>query len=206
MAPLNNERLCTVDASFEEALAAFRSGEEWGAEQVWRSHQPRLVAFLTSRAGLGLAEDLASETWIRVARSISTFNGGESEFRAWLFSIARARVIDAFRQGSRRPEELTDSPEPEGESVDPASIVLSQMGFESLCASIRRLPPDQADVISLRVLGDMSAEEVGRMLGKPPGTIRVLQSRALTRLAREIEASGGPKKNPKENPKKSVTE
>lgn len=195
-----------MEASFEEALAAFKSGEEWGAAQIWRSYQPRLVAFLTSRAGLGLAEDLASETWIRVARSISTFNGGETEFRAWLFSIARARTIDAFRQGSRRPEELTDSPEPQGESDDPASIVVSQMGFESLCDLIRRLPTDQGDVISLRVLGQMSAEEVGIILGKPPGTIRVLQSRALTRLAREIEASGSPKKNPKKNTKKSVTE
>ncbi|MFM7061168.1 MAG: RNA polymerase sigma factor [Actinomycetes bacterium] len=169
---------------FDAELAAFRGGEEWGASAVWRRYHSRLIAYLLTRGFRRPdAEDLASETWLRIARSLATFEGSEREFRGWLFSIARARAVDAHRARARRPEVLDAEPDPGPALDDPASTVVDGIRLDEILAVLRSLPGDQADVVALRVLAGLDADEVGRLLGKRPGTIRVIQSRALSRLA-----------------------
>ena len=84
----------------ETALVAARGGDEAGFAILWRDLHPRLLRYLRVRGDEG-PEDLAAETWMHVVRGLPTFEGGLSEFRAWLFTIARHRAIDQGRSRSR---------------------------------------------------------------------------------------------------------
>jgi RNA polymerase sigma-70 factor (ECF subfamily) len=187
-----------VETEFGELIAAARSGERSAFEALYRRFHPDLIRFLRARVG-GAAEDVASETWLGVARGLNGFRGDEGGFRGWLFTIARRRVVDHRRTQSRRPLELSASGELDdtdgvvvalhpaasgGATVDPSSSVeRSGDAVDLLAALAATLPGDQAEVVILRVIVGYSVEEVAALLGRRPGTVRVLQHRALRRLA-----------------------
>lgn len=176
-----------VDERFQSVLRAAQAGQEWGFEELYRGLHAYLLRFLRLQAPRE-AEDLAAETWMNVASSLDRFSGDEAVFRSWVFTIARRRVVDHVRRSTRRPgdyrplAEGQDGPAPD----DTESAAMAAAGAEEALARIRRLPPDQAEIISLRVLGGLSANQVGTIVGKPPGTVRVLQHRALKRLAQDL--------------------
>ena len=86
----------------DDALARASTGDEAGFLELWRALQPRLLRFLRV-LGCDDPDDVASETWLQVVRDLRKFSGGEDDFRRWLFTIGRHRVIDAARAKSRRP-------------------------------------------------------------------------------------------------------
>ena len=79
-------------------------GDEDAFGRLWRDLQPRLLRYFMVAAPAA-AEDLASETWLAVVRGLNRFQGNESAFRAWLFTIARHEVLDRRRRAARRPTE-----------------------------------------------------------------------------------------------------
>jgi RNA polymerase sigma-70 factor (ECF subfamily) len=119
-----------------------------------------------------------------VARNLRSFSGDELEFRAWLFTIARRALIDWQRHAARRPQTLplVDANDPP-DLDDPASGAIESLATSRALNLIRALPPDQAEVILLRVVGGLDTSRVATVLGKRPGTVRVLQHRGLRRLA-----------------------
>ena len=156
--------------------------------ELYREYQPALLRYLRGRAGGDAddADDLASETWIAAAHGLSGFTGDGDAFRAWLFTIARHRLIDERRRDKRRPVTTpTEAVTTEMPATDPSpeELVTSVAAGDEAAARIARLlPADQADVILLRVVAGLSVDEVAAIMGKKPGTIRVLQSRGLKRL------------------------
>jgi RNA polymerase sigma-70 factor (ECF subfamily) len=174
---------------FPATLAAAQAGEEWAVAVLWRDLNHRVVRFLSARAG-NAAEDIASETWLSAARKLHEFSGGEIEFRAWMFTIARRRFIDWQRCQHRRPDEVNAPLELEHHPAgdDPAVDVIEAINTEAALALISQLSSDQADVILLRVLAGLDVAQVAAIVGRKPGTVRVLQHRGLHRL-RELLAS-----------------
>jgi RNA polymerase sigma-70 factor (ECF subfamily) len=172
---------------FDPVLAAARSGAAWGLSALYQDLHPRLLRYLVSQEPRE-AEDLASEVWLDVASGLSRFDGGEDAFRDWLFTIARRRLIDLRRSAARRrtqpvaTEMLGGLPDP----GDPETEVIGLAGTEAALARIAALPPDQAEVVLFRVVAGLDVNEVAAVMGKRPGTIRVLQHRALRRLAEQI--------------------
>ena len=128
----------------------------------------------------------------RVIRGLGRFRGDGRAFRAWVFTVARWRAIDWRRQAGRRPtnlvsvEQLAERPAPD----DPVAAVLEAQSTRAALALLAELPPDQADVVALRVLGGLEVAEVARIVGKRPGAVRVLAHRGLRRLAKRMEAAG----------------
>jgi RNA polymerase sigma-70 factor (ECF subfamily) len=178
-----------IDA-FPEVLAAAQIGDPAALTTLYRALNPGVERYLRGRAP-GAEEDLAADTWISVAGSIQRFSGGEEDFRSWVFTIARNRVIDAHRREQRRPVEaqIVDpddaGADPAYGAVDPAeTAALAALDTETVLAIVRRLPPDQADVIMLRVVAGLDTDRVAKVLGKRPGAIRVLQHRGLRNLER----------------------
>jgi RNA polymerase sigma-70 factor (ECF subfamily) len=159
-------------------------GEEWAVSALWRDIHPRLLRYLRASVARGSAEDLASDVWLDAARGLARFEGDERAFRAWVFTIARRRVVDALRSHRRRgtypvdPASLADSLTTQGEGELEAREAL-----DAALERIAALPADQAQVVLLRVLGDLSLEDTAKILGKRAGTVGVLQHRALRRLA-----------------------
>ncbi len=175
------------DDRFESVLRAAQGGQEWGFEELYRSLHAYVLRFLRLQAPRD-AEDLAGETWMSVASALDRFSGNEAAFRSWVFTIARRRLVDHIRRSTRRPgdyrltAEERDGPAPD----DTESSAMASVATEEALDRIRRLPPDQAEILLLRVLGGLSADQVGEIVAKPPGTVRVLQHRALKRLAEEF--------------------
>src|SRR5438105_1075663 len=172
--------------AFDEVLAAARTGAPWAVTALYREVQPPLLSYLRAQEPAD-AEDLASEVWLGVGRGLARFEGDEGAFRGWVFTIARRRVVDQRRQRGRR---RTD-PSP-GEAFialaaddDPEAAALAAVRGDAVRQRIvALLPPDQADVVLLRVIGGLDNAQIAEVLGKRPGTVRVLQHRALRRLAK----------------------
>jgi RNA polymerase sigma-70 factor (ECF subfamily) len=169
---------------FASVLDAARTGADWALASLYESLNPAVLSYLRTREP-SEAEDLASDTWIGVAEGLAGFSGGEADFRRWVFTIARRRLIDHRRRAIRRatlpaPAETLETHSPSGDAEAEAMVELST---QAALALISTLPPDQAEVVLLRVLGGFDAAEVGSIIGKRPGTVRVLQHRALARLA-----------------------
>jgi RNA polymerase sigma-70 factor (ECF subfamily) len=167
---------------FDRVLAAARTGAEWALTTLYKELQPKILRYLAAREP-SEAEDLASEVWLDVAAGLDRFEGSEEGFRAWVFTIARRRVLDIRRRaavrGSAIPSEGIGGDRLVGNVEDEA---LAAIGSRAALDLIRRLPPAQADVVLLRVLGDLSVSEVAVIVGKRPGAVRVLQHRALRNL------------------------
>lgn len=176
---------------FDSLLAAAQRGDDQAVARLYRDLHPRLSRYLQAREPRA-AEDIESEVWLAVAQGIGRFAGSEDAFRGWVFSIARRRLADFRRTGARRatvpvPNEELDGPGGE----DPESIVLEDLSASAATAFVvATLTPDQAEIVLLRVVGGLSVEEVAELLGKRPGTIRVMQHRALKRLHAELVKSG----------------
>ena len=180
-----------IGPSFPAVLAAAQGGDEQAFAVLWRELQPAVLRYLRVAAPVA-AEDLAADTWVSVIRGLARFQGDEQNFRAWVFIVARHRAIDWRRQAVHRPsgslpvEVLAERPAPD----DPVAEVLEAQSTRAALALLAELPADQAEVVALRVLGGLGVAEVARIVGKRPGTVRVLAHRGLRRLAQRLEAAG----------------
>ena len=178
----------TIGLDFDSVLVAAQEGGEWAFAVLYRDLNPRLVRYLGAKAP-GMGDDLAAETWLAAARNLGTFQGNEAAFSGWLYTIARRRLVQHWRDSARRPVTPSD-PESFADqqaSDDPATEGMAALSARETARVIAAaLPSDQADVVLLRMLAGLDVDQVAEILGKRPGTVRVLQHRALKRLAEKF--------------------
>jgi RNA polymerase sigma-70 factor (ECF subfamily) len=178
-----------IGPEFPVVLSAAARGDEDAFGRLWHDLQPRLLRYF-SVASRAAAEDLASETWLGVVRGLDRFEGNEPAFRAWVFTIARHEVLDWRRRAARRPPAdvpvngLADHAAPD----DPAADALEGFSTRAALAEVATLPADQAEAIVLRVVAGLEVQRVAELMGKRPGTVRVLTHRGLRRLAERLGA------------------
>ena len=177
--------------AFESVLAAAQTGAEWAFDRLYTELNPRLASFFAARAPEA-GEDLAAETWMGVARAINRFRGDEERFRSWLFTIAYRRLVD-YRNRAISDPDLVD---PSAMTAwvgrdDPAETAIEAVSTQSAARLVAAcLSAEQADVVLLRLLGDLDVDQVAEILRKRPGAVRALQHRALQKLRKEISAAG----------------
>lgn len=176
---------------FDEILTGARAGGDWAWEAIYRDLAPPVLGYLRAR-GARDPEDLAGEVFLQLVRDLSRFHGDERQFRAWAFTVAHHRLIDDQRYRGRRPieEELNELVEPYDPAADIEQQVLGRLSRMDLNRIIGRLSQSQQSVILLRVLGDLTIEEVARVLGKRSGAVKALQRRALAAIKRELSREG----------------
>lgn len=172
--------------SFPETLAAAQRGDEWAFTTLFREVQPAVLRYLRVVAG-ERADDIAGDTWVQVVRGLDGFVGSEpAAFRGWVLSIARHRWLDDQRANARRRETAV-ARVPEQVAVDDVPTIVDElMTTEQALALIATLPPDQAEVVTLRVVAGLDVARTAELVGKPPGTVRVLAHRGLRRLERRL--------------------
>lgn len=178
-------------ASFPDVLRAAKAGEEWAVEQLFVDLQPRLLRFLNGLEPKA-ADDLAGEVWLAMARGIGDFEGDLVALRAWVFTIARRRAADYRRAAGRRPSVSAESEFWDGlrGGSDTASEALERMsGKDATDFITASLPPEQAEVLVLRVVGQLEVLQVAETMGRSPNWVRVTQHRALRRLAEILSAT-----------------
>lgn len=172
---------------FGALLARARGGENDALGRLWREHHPALLRYLRSQ-DREAAEDVASETWVGVARTLHHFEGDRDDFRCWLFTIARRRMADHRRWLGRHCCDSLDDVVLANlaGSDDPEGMVLDRRSTEAALALIATLPADQAEAVSLRVVGGLSVDQTARVMERTPGSVRVLSHRGLRHLAQAL--------------------
>ncbi|MFZ6003710.1 MAG: RNA polymerase sigma factor [Actinomycetota bacterium] len=150
------------------------------AGEAYRSLGPAVLGYLRGQ-GASDPEDLLSEVFLQVARSLPRFRGDDDAMRRWIFTIARNRLIDESRRRRRRPSTragpVPDVPARSAEdSFDPA-----------LLRALGQLTADQREVVVLRFVADLSLDEVATITKRAPGAVKSMQHRALAQLARILE-------------------
>jgi RNA polymerase sigma-70 factor (ECF subfamily) len=171
------------------ALERARDGDEEAFRALYRDAHPRVLRYLQAMVGTD-AEDVASETWLQVARDLHAFHGDSDGFRGWVATIARHRATDHLRGLRRRPQPARVLPEDlDGWAAgdDTEGTALELLSTDAAIALIARLPDDQAEAVLLRVVMGLDAATAGKVLGKRPGTVRTASYRGLRRLSAWLE-------------------
>ncbi|HJU01541.1 MAG TPA: sigma-70 family RNA polymerase sigma factor [Actinomycetes bacterium] len=183
-----------TEVDVETLVRDARAGDRHALGQLYDTYRDRVARFATGRLGdPEKAEDVTSETFEAVCRNLGSYRAG-TDFEAWLFTIAHRRVADHFRRRYRRREVALDEVMP-GDArsggaragavpavAGPEEALLAAERRAEVAGAFRRLRPDQQEVLALRVLGGLSAVQVGEVLGKSEGAVRVAQHRALQSL------------------------
>lgn len=178
---------------FPQVLAAARAGADWAWAELYEAYAPHLLRFIAGQ-GAHEPEDCLGECFVQLVRNLPRFSGDEPAFRAWLFLLARNRVVDEWRAARRRPAA------PSGDAVtartvaEPADAGIAARG--AVADLLTTLAPDQRAVVVLRVLEGFSVAETARILRRSAGAIRVLQHRALKKLRTALEAAPPPEASP----------
>jgi RNA polymerase sigma-70 factor (ECF subfamily) len=176
--------------AFDSILAAAQAQESWAFQRIFDWLGRPVAAYLRG-AGVEDADGLANEVFLRVFGGVGRFEGTEGRFRSWVFAIAHNLVIDDRRRRSRRPQQavLDGDVGPSAAAADEDALVA--LGDARVRELLAGLPPDQRDVVLLRIVADLSIEDTAVALGKRPGAIKSLQHRAMASLRRTIERQGG---------------
>jgi RNA polymerase sigma factor (sigma-70 family) len=174
----------------EEVLVAARADAPWAFERLYSRFGPMVAGYLRMH-GAADPEGLTNEVMLGVFRGLPSFEGDIAGFRSWLFTIAHRRLIDDRRRASVRPQ--TDELHHDRHETTGGDVELeaeSQLERDRVHALLEGLTHEQREVVLLRVVADLSIEEVARILGKRPGAVKMLQRRGLASLRRRLEAEG----------------
>lgn len=174
-------------------LAAARCDAGWAFERLFRTFAPRVRGYLRAQGAVE-PDELTNDVFMSAFRSLGRFNGGEAAFRSWVFTIARNRLVDERRRQARRVEtvaqDILDHPVLAGDDVE--TEALANIGSEWVAGLLARLAPDQRDVLLLRIVADLTIEQIAQMLGKRPGAVKALQRRGLAAAKRVLDQQGVP--------------
>ena len=165
-----------------------QKGDREALEELYLIHFDRIYSYLHVSVGNRHdAEDLTTQTFLKMLESIGKFRWRSAPFSAWLFRIAHNLAMDHFRASRRwQPEEEVPEPEPD-EATSAEAGALQSIGRKSMLELIEELSPEQQQVLTLKFLFNFANAEAATILGKSEGAIKSLQHRALASLQRQIE-------------------
>jgi RNA polymerase sigma factor (sigma-70 family) len=154
--------------SDDALMGRYARGDATAFEALYRRHEMRIWRYLDRNVGnRAMAEELMQEVWFAVARDAERYRPG-ARFTAWLFAIARHRMLDSVR--ARRPQVTLDSLafEPEAfvgllatePDAGPLAAAVARDEAAALRRALAQLPPEQRDAFLLQVEGELSVEEV----------------------------------------------
>jgi RNA polymerase sigma-70 factor (ECF subfamily) len=171
----------------DQWVDAARAGGGWAFGLLWEALSPGVAGYVRGR-GAPDPDDVTSEVFLAAFQRIAAFQGGGAAFRSWLFTIAHHKAVDAVRRGPALRERLTDDVPDDRIVASAEHDALARLGDANVRALLDVLTDDQRDVLLLRVVADLSLEETAGVLGKPVGSVKQLQRRALARLKRTLVA------------------
>jgi RNA polymerase sigma-70 factor (ECF subfamily) len=163
-------------------------GDRDALEELYLIHFDRIYGYLHVSVGNRHdAEDLTTQTFLKMLESIAKFRWQSAPFSAWLFRIAHNLAMDHFRAARRwQPEE--EVPEPIGsEELSAEDEAMHSIGKQSMLELIDELSPEQRQVLTLKFVFNFGNSEVATILGKTEGAIKSLQHRALVSLQKQLE-------------------
>ena len=181
-----------LDAAVAEAVAGSRDA----LREVVEIIRPIVVRYIRARIGSaersGLsADDVAQEVCLAAIQALPRYQDQGRPFLAFVYGIASHKVADAHRAAARNRSEPTEVV-PERLSLDagPEQMALQSDSAARMKKLLEVLPEKQREILTLRIVVGLSAEETAEAVGSTPGAVRVAQHRALARLKSEVSGSG----------------
>jgi RNA polymerase sigma factor (sigma-70 family) len=175
-----------TDAQTDEAPDQPASGTA-SFSLVYRTYASQVLGYFTAR-GVEDPEAAMQEVFLSVLPRLDTVHGGDSGLRTFIFSVAHARMVDDHRRQSRSPVKLPFEPElDQRQNSSAESEVLQRLSPRDILALLDGLPPDQREVLSLRLVAGLTVEQTAETIDKSAGAVKQLQRRALLKL-RELAA------------------
>src|SRR5881275_1608586 len=164
-----------------------QQGNREALEELYLIHFDRIYSYLHLSVGNRHdAEDLTTQTFLKMLEAIGRFRWQSAPFSAWLFRIAHNLAMDHFRASRRwQPEE--EVPEPPGsEEASAEEEAMQAIGRQSLLELIEKLSPEQQQVLTLKFVFNFPNADVAKILDKTEGAIKSLQHRALASLQKQL--------------------
>jgi len=181
-----------LDAAAAEAVGGSRDA----LREVVETIRPIVVRYIRARIGsaerTGLsADDIAQEVCLAAIQALPRYQDQGRPFLAFVYGIASHKVADAHRAAGRNRSDPTDVV-PERLSVDagPEQMAVQSDAAARMAKLLAVLPEKQREILNLRIVVGLSAEETAEAVGSTPGAVRVAQHRALARLKSEIAGAG----------------
>ena len=168
-----------------------QEGDRDALEELYLLHFDRIYSYLHMSVGNRHdAEDLTTQTFLKMLEAIGRFRWQSAPFSAWLFRIAHNLAMDHFR-AARRTQPEDEVPEPPGaEEASAEEEAMQSIGRQSMLELIEKLSAEQQQVLTLKFVFNFPNAEVATILGKTEGAIKSLQHRALVSLQKQL--TGGP--------------
>jgi len=170
-----------------ELVDRAQQGDRAALEDLYLIHFDRIYGYLHVSVGNRHdAEDLTTQTFLKMIEAIGKFRWQSAPFSAWLFRIAHNLAMDHFRAARRwQPEEEVPEP-PADESTSAEEGALEAIGRRSMLELIEDLSIDQQQVLTLKFVFNFSNAEAATILGKTEGAVKSLQHRALASLQKQL--------------------
>jgi RNA polymerase sigma-70 factor, ECF subfamily len=173
--------------SLRDLTALAARGQPAAIESLLQHIRPMVVRYCRSRLGriaghYHVADDVAQEVCIAVVSALPRYRDMGRPFASFVFGIASHKVADAVRTAGRLAIPTEDLPDGPDDGPGPEDVVLAYIEAKRAMALLTRLPVQQRELLVLRIVTGLSAEETGNALGMSAGAVRVAQHRALARL------------------------
>ena len=167
-----------------------QAGDREALEELYLIHFERIYSYLHLSVGNRHdAEDLTTQTFLKMLEAIGRFRWQSVPFSAWLFRIAHNLAIDHFR-ARRRVQPEDEVPEPPGQEESSAEQqAMESIGQAGMLTLIERLSMEQRQVLTLKFLFGFANAEVAGILEKTEGAVKSLQHRALASLQKHVSAA-----------------
>lgn len=173
-----------TDALIDDAMRR-GAGDPEIFNLVYRTYASQVLGYLTAR-GVEDPEAVMQDVFLAVLPRLDSISGGMSGLRTFIFSVAHARMVDDHRRQSRTPARLSFEPElDQREDTSAEAEVLERIAPMEVQRLLSGLLEDQREVLTLRIVGGLTVEQVAEVMDKSPGAVKQLQRRALNRLREE---------------------
>ena len=177
---------------FDRVLRRARSGAGDAFTLLYGDLARPVAAYVRSQ-GVREVEDVTSEVFLAVFTGMGSFTGDQAHFRSWVFTIAHRRVMDHWRRSARTVPQVPYEPADDDRSVGSAEAdAMDVLGEQQVLAMLDRLTDEQQEVLVLRVIGDLTVEQVAEVVGRTEGAVKALQRRGLATLRKLIETETVP--------------
>jgi len=186
---LRTLRLMQAERTDEELMLAYGAGEVSAFEDLYSRHRGPLFRFMMRQVREhGTAEELYQDVWQKVITARERYRP-DAKFSTWLYQIAHNRLTDHWRALSHRPPPPEDAVERAEREPDPQTPERQLSAFEErrrLQLALEELPPDQREVVMLRLEQELSLEEIGEITGVGRETVKSRLRYAMDKLRQRL--------------------
>lgn len=170
----------------DDVLQAAQGGDAAALRTIYEALAPAVRGYLAAK-GVTDPDGVTSEVFLAVLPRIPIVTGGAEGLRRLVFSVAHARMVDEYRERARRPAAVEYDAASDRRSVASAEAdAAERLGTARVREVLAVLPDDQREVLLLRVIGDLTVEQVAQLIGRSPGAVKQLQRRGLVTLRQAL--------------------